>query len=123
VPPCELHTRKYCSSKCRREAQRPRKLRIPEAAILKAIELRDAGWTWERISSELGWPPQSLLRRIGTLLHERGELTEERVVELLHDRRGRKHVPRWGWLVKRTGLRPEPRETAISGPEPVQEAA
>jgi hypothetical protein len=118
VPPGELHTRKYCS-KCRGKAQRARQLRIPEAAILKAIELRDAGWTWERISSELGWPPQSLLRRIGTLLHERGELTEERVVELLHDRRGRKHVPRWGWLVKGTG----PREAAIPRPEPLAGAA
>jgi hypothetical protein len=111
----ELHTRKYCSHKCRGKAQRS----IPEADIIKAIELRDAGWTWGRIEAELGRPPQSLLRRIGTLLRERGELTEERVVELLRDRRGRKHVPRWGWLLKGTGLRPEPREAAIPRPEPL----
>jgi transposase len=113
VTPSELHTRKYCSPKCRRAAQRPRKLRIPEEAILKAIELRDAGWAWERISSELGWPPQSLLRRVWKLLHERGELTEDRVVALLHDRRDRLHKPRWEWLVRKTGLRPERSEPLV----------
>jgi len=41
------------------------------------------------------------------LLAERSELTEDRVVELLRDRRDRRHQPRWGWLLKATGLRPE----------------
>jgi hypothetical protein len=107
VTPSKLHTRKYCSPKCRRAAQRPRKLRIPEGAILKALELRQAGWAWERIEAELGWPRQSLLRRVWRRLAERGELTEARVVELLRDRRDRKHQPRWGWLSKNTGLTPE----------------
>ena len=104
VAPHELHERRYCSLRCVGKA---RQSQIPEATILEAIELRDAGWTWERIKQELGWPWQNLMRRIWLLLAQRGELTEARVVALLHDRRNRRHQPRWAWLAKRTGLSPE----------------
>src|SRR5262249_27512885 len=116
VPPHELAEQRYCSRQCAAAARSQHQRRIPEAAILKALELREAGWAWGRIEAELGWPWQSLLRRIWLLLAERGELTEARAVELLRDCRDRRHQPRWGWLSKRTGLRPE-------RSEPLAEAA
>jgi len=56
---------------------------------VKAIELRQAGWSWQRIVAEVGWTYQSLVRRIWMLLHARGELTVTRAALLLHDRRER----------------------------------
>ena len=105
VAPHKLSEQRYCSLRC---AGKARQSQIPEATILKALRLRDTDWTWERIEQELGWPWQNLMRRIWRLLAERGELTEARVVSLLHDRRNRRHQPRWEWLAKRTGLSPEP---------------
>jgi lambda repressor-like predicted transcriptional regulator len=101
VAPYELAEHTYCSLRCFNRTRHPQ---IPDAPILKAIELRDAGWTWKQITAELGWTYQSLARWIWKLLAERGELTEARVVALLHDRRDRRrHQPRWEWLRKRLG--------------------
>ena len=105
VAPHELTEQRYCSLRC---AGKARRSQIPEEVVRKALELRYAGWTWDRIEQEVGWPWQNLIRRIWRLLGERGELAEANAEALLRDRRERQHQPRWEWLAKTTGLSPEP---------------
>jgi hypothetical protein len=103
LAPWQARSPRYCSLEC---CGKPRR-RITDECALKAIELREAGWTWREIENEVGGPWQSLTQRDWHSLHERGQLNEANVATLLQDVRERLR-PRWAWLEKATGLGPEP---------------